>query len=138
MILLKEFGQQAHGKHVDAHGGEGAFGIAGDASRVFRLLMEGHDPVAIIHRHHTERAGLLETDRQTRDGHFGAGVVVALQHRGIVHPVDVISGQNQDVLGAASFEQIQVLGGVPVPLYQDSPVRICGGTGVTYSSSSAL
>jgi long-chain acyl-CoA synthetase len=32
----------------------------------------------------------------------------------------------------------QCLGGIAVPLYQDSPVRICGGTGVTYSSSSAL
>ena len=84
-------------------------GIARNAPRVFRLLMKGNDPVFLIHRHHAERSCLFETDRQTGDGQLGSGVVVVLQHRGIVHSVDVISRENQRILGAASLQQVEVL-----------------------------
>ncbi len=84
-------------------------GIARNAPRVFRLLMKGNDPVFLIHRHHPEGSCLFETDRQTGDGQLGSGVVVVLQHRGIVHPVDVISRENQRILGAASLQQVEVL-----------------------------
>ena len=60
-------------------------------------------------RHHSEGSCLFETDRQTRDGQFGSGVVVVLQHRGVIHSVDVISRENQRILGAASLQQVEVL-----------------------------
>ena len=74
---------------------------------------------------------LFEIDRQTRDGQFGSRVVMVLQHRGIIHPVDVISGENQHVLGAASLQQVEVLvDGIrraPVPRFSRPHLR---GTGV--------
>ena len=71
--------------------------------------MKGGDPVVLVHRHHPERSRLFQTDRQTGNGHRRSGVAVALQHRRIIHPVDVISREDQGILGAASLQQIEVL-----------------------------
>ncbi len=109
VILLKEIVQETHREHIDAHGGERAVGITQNAPRVLRLLMKGHDPVVLIHRHDAEGARLIEADGQTGDGHFGPGLVVVLQHRAVVHPVDVISGQDERIRGAATLQQVKIL-----------------------------
>ena len=109
MILVQELHQTIHREHVDAHRGERVIGIARNGRRRLRLLVKGHDPVVLIRGHHAEGSCLVETDRQAGNGHIGSRVAVALQHRGIVHPVDVISRENQRVLGAASLQQVEVL-----------------------------
>ena len=51
----------------------------------------------------------LETAMVIGAGGAARAVLVALQHRGIVHPVDMIAGENQHVVGPALLQQEEVL-----------------------------
>ena len=89
--------------------------------------MKGKDATLRINRHHAERTCLPDIYCQTSDGQIRSRVVMVLEHRGIVHSVDVIARENQHIFGAASLQQIQVLidgvGGAAVPPFTGPHLR---------------
>ncbi len=68
----------------------------------------------------TPKAGdLVRGDGEGGEGDVGAGVAVLLQHEGVVHLVDVVAGEDDDVLGLLGADGVDVLvdgvGGALVP-----------------------
>jgi hypothetical protein len=83
--------------------------MPGNGLGLRRLLLELDDLLPVVDTHHAEFAGLLDRDVHAGDGDFGPGFDVVFDHRRIVHAVNVVAGEDQNVLGAAPFEQVQVL-----------------------------
>ena len=76
--------------------------IAGDGLGLRRLLLETDHPAVGVDLHDAELAGRrLHADRQRADGQVGAAFDVAIDQLGVVHLVDVVAGQDDDVLWAA-------------------------------------
>ena len=67
---------------------------------------------------------LIGADGQGGEGDFGAGVAVLLEHAGVVHLVDVVAGEDDDVLGFFGADGVDVLvdgvGGALVPGFGDA------------------
>ena len=97
---------------VDAHGGQVALGL-------FGLLLELVDHVVFVHVHDAEPGRLLHGDLHDRDGAGGVHGLVVLQHLLIVHLIDVVAGQDEDVVGVVQGDKADVLidgvGGTLVP-----------------------
>ena len=66
-----------------------------------------------------ELGDLVGGDGQRGEGDVGAGVAVLLLHAGVVHLVDVVAGEDEDVLGLFGADGVDVLedgvGGALVP-----------------------
>ena len=105
---------------VDAHGGERHVRLVGHAGRVLRLLQEGDDAVLGVDVHDAEAGRLHARHLEAADGDVGAGVDVLLEHALVVHLVDVVAGQHDDVVRAIAVDDVDVLidriGGAGVPL----------------------
>ena len=95
-------------------------GLSGNARRVLRLFDEIDDPVAPVDMHDAEAGRLHARHFEAADGDVGAGVDVLAQHDLVVHLVDVVAGQDDDVARAVVLDDVHVLehrvGGARVPL----------------------
>ncbi len=71
-----------------------------------------------------EVGDLVGGDGEGGDGDVGAGVRVLLLHAGVVHLVDVVAGEDEDVLGLLGADGVDVLedgvGGALVPALGDA------------------
>ena len=71
-----------------------------------------------------KRGDLVGADGQRGEGDVGAGVLVLLQHEAVVHLVDVVAGEDEDVLGLLGADGVDVLvdgvGGALVPGLRDA------------------
>ena len=85
-------------------------GVAGDAGRIGRLLDEMDDAAALVHVHHAESGGVGAQHLDASDRHVGAGVDMLCQHDSVVHLVDVVAGQDDDVAHPVAFDDVDVLG----------------------------
>jgi hypothetical protein len=56
-----------------------------------------------------ELGDLVWRDGQRGDGDIGTGVAVLLLHQGVVHLVDVVAGEDEDVLGFFRADGVDVL-----------------------------
>ena len=56
-----------------------------------------------VHRHNAELIGFAAFDFDTADRASGAAVDVVAQHLHVIHFIDMITGQNQHVLGFVMF-----------------------------------
>ena len=69
-------------------------------------------------------ARLGRIDEDGGQGHVGAGVDVLLQHQFVVHLVDVVAGEDEDVLRLLAADGVDVLidgvGGALVPILADA------------------
>jgi len=119
-VALELLEQEVAVEHVDAHGGERGVGPPGHGRRVPGLLDEVQDPVVVVDVHHAEAAGLLARDLDAGDRGLGAAQHVRPQHLAVVHLVDVVAGQDDDVRRAQAVEDVEVLehgvGGAAVPV----------------------
>lgn len=95
---------------VDAHGRQGHVRVIRGAGRVGGLFEEVDDLAVLVDIHHTESTGLLARDRETSDGDIRAGVDMLLEHDLVVHLVDVVAGENDDVLHPVAVDDVDVLG----------------------------
>ena len=86
-------------EHIDAHAGERHVRLVGHARRIGGLFQERDDAVRLVDRHDAEAGRLHARHFETADGHVGARVDVLPQHDLVVHLVDVIAGQDDDVFG---------------------------------------
>ena len=75
-------------------------GLARHRRRIGRLLEEVGDAVGVVDMHHAEAGGLRARHLEAADRHVGALLDVLLQHQLVVHLVDVVAGQHDDVFGS--------------------------------------
>ncbi len=73
------------------------------------FLFEAHNPIFLVHLHHAELLSGLAVDAQGPHGQVRVDALVVLDHRTIVHLVDMIAGQDHDVAGAFLLQGVDVL-----------------------------
>ena len=71
--------------------------------------------------------GFVAIDFERGHGHVGAGIHVLLKHLPVIHLVDVIAGENDDVVGVLAADGINILingvGGSQIPVGGDAHLR---------------
>src|ERR1700693_275879 len=105
--------------------------MSGLMRRLFRvrgLFFEADDAPIFIGFDYTEfQGGLLDENLNGGYGHVGAGLDMLPEHAAVIHFVDVIAGQDEDVFGAFAADGINILvhgvGGALIPLLGDAHLR---------------
>ena len=104
---------------VDPHGGQGIVGHAGHPRGPGGLLQKILHRALGVHLEDAEGTGLLPGHRHRGHGHVGVAGEMEIQHLPVVHLIDVVAGEDQDLLGTLALQQGEVLvdgvGGAPVP-----------------------
>ena len=101
--------------------------MPGHGRRLGRLLQEAGDAVGVVHGHDAEAAAILDRhfDRGQRDR--GVPFLVEAEHLLVVHLVDVVAGQDDDVARFLAHDGVEVLvdgvGRALVPLLADPLLR---------------
>ena len=101
-LFLQTLGQSAGVKDIDAHRGQ----IAG---RLLRLLMELNDLILGVCLHDAKPVRFLNRHRHDGDGQVSALALMEVQHRAVVHLIDVVAGENQRGVGIVFGEEVQIL-----------------------------
>ena len=101
-ICDQHFSQLLPVKDIDTHGSQIAL-------RMLRLFLEFHDTVCFIRVHNTEAACFLHRYRQYGDRCIGIACLVVGKHLGIIHLVNMISRQNQNILRIVAVDEIDIL-----------------------------
>ena len=93
---------------------------SGDRLRVTRLFLKANHSALLVDLHHAELPRRLFRHPQGADGQIGIRVLVVLDHRTVIHLVDVVAGQNHNAFGAFLFNRVDVLihgvGGTLIPV----------------------
>jgi len=109
--VLDEFGQEDVGvEEIDTHGDIDHVGVEGGAD--FGLLgffFEADDLAGAAYFDDTEGGDLGGRDGQSGDGDVGVGVDVALHHESVVHLVNVVAGEDEDILWFFGADGVDVL-----------------------------
>ena len=104
--------QHRPGENVNAHGGEIAL-------RLLRLFGKARDAHVLIDGHDAEAAGLLPRHGLDRNGEIRAHELVEVEHQVIVHLVEMVAGEDDDILGVVAVEKVDVVvnrvGGAFIP-----------------------
>ena len=92
------------------------------------LFLEADDPPVRVGFDHAEAARrFLRRNLEGRHGHIGSGIHMLLKHFLVIHLVDVVAGQNDDVARVLATDGINVLvnsvGGSEVPIGRDAHLR---------------
>jgi hypothetical protein len=107
-------------KHIDAHAGKCVIRLVRHTWGILGLLKEGGDAIGGIHSHDTEAGGLQAWNFETADSHVRAGLDMLPQHQFVIHLVDMVAGENDNVLRAVARDDVYVLkdriGGPDIPL----------------------
>ena len=89
------------------------------------LLLPLDDAVGVVHGEDPHPGRVRQRDPADGDRHVGPAAPVGGQERRVVHLVDVVAGEDQDVVGAAVLDDVEVLedrvGGAAVPLGDPAP-----------------
>ncbi len=123
---LHELRQQDVGvEDVDAHRGVHHLRVEGRADvGGLGLFLKAEDLAVAGYLDDAELRDLVGADGQGGEGDLGAGVLVLLQHAGVVHLVDVVARKDDDVLGLFGADGVDVLvdgvGGALVPGFGDA------------------
>jgi hypothetical protein len=117
--VANEGGEQDVGiENVDAHGGVDHAGVEGGADVGFLRLLEKAGDLAVAGDLDDAEAGDVGgLDGQGGEGDVGAGVDMLAEHLAVVHLVDVVAGEDEDVPGLLGADGVDVLvdgvGGCP-------------------------
>ena len=87
---------------VDAHGCQIAL-------RVFRFLFKLIDIAVFTHVHHAHAGRLFHRDLLDRNGEGGVVGEVFAQHVGVIHLIDMVTGEDQNVFGVVVLDEGDVL-----------------------------
>ena len=87
---------------INAHGSQVAFGL----SRFFLEFIDAH---RFVGDHDAEAAGFVPGNADRRDGDFRLMLFVEGQHLSVVHRIDMVARQDEDVVVSDHFDEIQVL-----------------------------
>ena len=112
MVGKERRAQHRPGENVNAHGGKIAL-------RLLRLFGKARDAHVLIDGHDAEAAGLLPRHGLDRNGEIRAHELVEVEHQVVVHLVEMVAGEDDDVLRVVPVEKIDVVvngvGGALVP-----------------------
>ena len=112
---------------VDAHRREDVARPAGNRRRLGRLLLEIEDPHGIVDLEDAQIRGLRHVPLLDADGDVGAGGLVGREEALVVHRVDVVAGENEDVPRFERVQEVEVLPhgvrGAPVPVLAEALLR---------------
>ncbi|OIQ64849.1 hypothetical protein GALL_535990 [mine drainage metagenome] len=108
-VLDQQIAQEGPIEHIDPHRGKRMRRIAGHRGRIGGLFQKGCDASGLVNVHHTEGGRLHPGHGQTADRDVGAGLDVLAQHDLVVHLIDVVAGQNDDVFHAVTIDDVDVL-----------------------------
>ena len=106
--------QDVHVEDIDAHGGQVAL------VPILGFFEELDDPLLLVHLHDAEAAGLLDGHGHDADGEVRALGQVVVDHRAVIHLVDVVTRKNHYRVGPVFADEVQVLvdgigrAGIPV------------------------
>ncbi len=111
-------------EHIDAHVGQAVVGRTRHGVGGFGLFEEMRHPMRIVGFHDAKLVRFAERHGNAGDGGLGAGGDVFLDHRLIVHFIDVIAAEDEEDIGARAFEGVDVLvdgvGGASIPVFVES------------------
>src|ERR1700730_5267289 len=127
-ISQKDGNQELGIEDVNAHGSIAMGGFVGRGFRVIRFFLEADDAPIFIGFNDPELAsGFGGRNFDGSHGNVGAGQYMLLQHLGVVHFVDVVAGENENIFGTFAADRINVLvdrvGGALIPLLGDAHLR---------------
>ncbi len=101
--------------------------LARHRRRVLRLLEESGDALGVIHCDDAESLAVLDRHFNCGQRDFRAGVLMEADHLLIIHLVDVVAPEHDDVLRVLAEHRIQVLvnrvGGPLIPVLADPLLR---------------
>ena len=116
-VLLQRLDQQVCVEDVDAHGREVRVGLRG-------LLGELEDLLVLVGRQDAEAGRLLPGHGHDRDGQVRVVALVVVEHLLVVHVVQLVAREDEDVLGVVLLDEAQVL------RHGVSGARVPGATGL--------
>ncbi|CCC96390.1 protein of unknown function [Azospirillum baldaniorum] len=118
-VALQLVVEELRVEDVDAHAGQRLVRVSRHRRRVGGLLDEVDDALRLVHMHDAEAGGLGARHLDAGDRHIGLLGDVVEQKRAVIHLVDVVAGQDQDVFRLVVAQDVQVLvhrvGGALVP-----------------------
>ena len=108
-VLLKCFNERLLAEDVHAHIDESQFRIGQQRTRRHGLLFEFDGPAVWIRFDNAKRS--RQFDRILSGGHrqVRATRVVTMEQFAVIHVIDLICGNNQDVLRAALLDPVNIL-----------------------------
>ena len=105
---------------IDPHADQGAIWLAGNGFGILGLLGEAGDAPVLAHADDAEIAGLLARHLDAGHGQVGLFGDVEGQQAAIVHLVDMVAGEDEDIFGVIAAQHVEVLehgiGGALVPV----------------------
>src|SRR5215470_532238 len=95
---------------------------------MLRFFLEADDAPILVHFYHAKLARCFLSGNLNRaDGDVSAGIEMLLEHLGVIHFVDVVAAQNEDMLRTFASDRINVLihgvGCAAIPLFADAHLR---------------
>ena len=108
-ILDQLLEQEGRAEDVDAHRCQRVVRAIRHGRRLGRLFDEIDDPFGIIHVHDPEALRFIQRHLNAANGQVGFPFGVVGQHQAVVHLVDMITRQHDDVLRIALPEDVQIL-----------------------------
>ena len=119
-IIIEAFDQHISIENVDPHAGQCNVLASRRRLRLRWLLVEVDDAEFVVQGHHAVFRCYLDGHFDAADRHVGGACHMLGEQPRVVHLVDVISCEDQDVLRRVAAQDIEVLidrvGGAPVPV----------------------
>ncbi len=120
--------QELRVENIDAHGGVDHVRVEMRPLGRRRFFLEPVDPPVGVGFDDAKAADcLLRRDFECSDGRVASGIHVLLEHLLVVHLVDVVAGENDDVARVLASDRIDVLvhgiGRAQVPVRRDAHLR---------------
>ncbi len=117
-------GQRLGFEDVDAHRSQRQVGRSGNRRPFVRLFLEAGDPIFFVHGDDAESVRLRHRHLDGGQRHDGVSFFVEPQHARIVHLVDVVARQHDDVPRLLAQDRVEVLihrvGSPLVPVLADA------------------
>ena len=115
--------QVLHVEDVDAHRRQ----HLSAGRQVLRLLEEPDQPVVVVDLQHAEAARFFRRNLDHADGRRGAALAVERQHARVVHLVDVIAREDEQMARILAHDRVEVLvdgvGRAEIPVFADALLR---------------
>ena len=93
---------------------------------LFGFFLKAGDPPLIIDFHDPKIRGLTEGRGNAGDGEIGSGLHVGAQDGTVIHGVDVVTGEDEDIFRLVTFDDVHALmdgiGGAFLPSLFIAPV----------------
>ena len=89
-------------EYINTHGSQIAAGMRG-------LLLKVHDSSVLVSDHDPETARLFLRDRHDSDSYFCIVFLMEIQHRFVIHLIDMITGQNKHIIGVVALHICEIL-----------------------------